>query len=219
LPPLPQIDGTPPGLEAVLLRCLAKDPARRYATVAELAGALAPFTYPAARELANRLQARQGGPASPLPGRLFVPGQGPHIATVETTIEGANGETTRSRTMSRKPKSRAALLGGFVVALVALVAVVIAVAGGAPETPTPPAGPAATDPPRPAATPAVVVVPPVVTPLAPAALPDAAVTGVGPAPAPSEPTTVKPEVVKKSDKTKKNKDRGKSDVDPYASPD
>jgi serine/threonine-protein kinase len=46
----------PSGLEAAILRCLEKDPALRFATVAELAVAIAPFGSPDAQKLALNVQ-------------------------------------------------------------------------------------------------------------------------------------------------------------------
>lgn len=50
-PPPPSIwkRDLPTEVERIILRCLEKEPARRYATVAELAAALAPFAVPGAR--------------------------------------------------------------------------------------------------------------------------------------------------------------------------
>jgi serine/threonine-protein kinase len=53
----------PPGLAAVIKRCLAKYPADRYATVAELARALVPFGPKGSRTLAERVTRALGEPA------------------------------------------------------------------------------------------------------------------------------------------------------------
>ncbi len=69
----PQI---PRGLEAVLLRCLEKAPARRFQTVADLADALAPFGSPETAFLAQRIRAilRKGAPeAAPSRWRFRAP--------------------------------------------------------------------------------------------------------------------------------------------------
>ncbi len=50
----------PPGLEAVVARCARKDPADRFASVAELALALAPFGPPEAAPIAARAARRLG---------------------------------------------------------------------------------------------------------------------------------------------------------------
>ena len=47
--------GTPPELESVILRCLEKDPARRYQDVGEFAAAIAVFGDPAAKASVDRI--------------------------------------------------------------------------------------------------------------------------------------------------------------------
>jgi serine/threonine-protein kinase len=48
VPPLPEDAGTPPGFEAVVRRCLEKEPERRFASAGELRDALLPFAERAA---------------------------------------------------------------------------------------------------------------------------------------------------------------------------
>jgi serine/threonine-protein kinase len=67
-PPSAHRPDLPPGLEAVILRCLEKDPSHRMASVAELAGALAPFAPSGSRLSVERIQRTLGdGAAAPAP--------------------------------------------------------------------------------------------------------------------------------------------------------
>ena len=74
-PPRVRVPELPAALEAIILRALEKDPDRRFATVAELARALAPFADPGIARLALAEIDRHGGAAAraPAPGGDLEP--------------------------------------------------------------------------------------------------------------------------------------------------
>jgi eukaryotic-like serine/threonine-protein kinase len=137
-PPAPiELD---PGLRGVVLRCLEKSPSRRYANVAELALALAPFGGPHARDLVVTI-ARLGH--QPLP------------ATFAETRAAATAEPAHERPARRRrwPIAAAAIvaLGGAG----AFLAVAASRDGASAPGPSPPSGAAtetATVAPSPTAT-------------------------------------------------------------------
>jgi cytochrome c peroxidase/serine/threonine protein kinase len=87
-PPAPFPPGTvPAGLEAVIRRCLEKDPARRPQTIAELAELLAPFGPPEARASLDRIHQWQPAVrrAEPTPAQI--------AAEAATVAEPGTGST------------------------------------------------------------------------------------------------------------------------------
>src|SRR5262249_23708466 len=120
LPPLPKIAGLTPGLEAVIYRCLEKEPARRFGRVAELAAALAPVASPATRALAEGIQG---------------------IALMAT---GGDWSRVSSITGARPQRSRAPLIVAVSVLVVGAGAgLAIGLSGGKTAPATPDARPAA----------------------------------------------------------------------------
>jgi cytochrome c peroxidase/serine/threonine protein kinase len=101
-PPAPIPPGTvPPGLEAAILRCLEKDPARRPQTIAELAEMLAPFGPPEARASLDRIHQWQPSrrPASPSPEEIAA--QAPTVAEPGTGSTRAVPPATAARPRRR----------------------------------------------------------------------------------------------------------------------
>jgi serine/threonine-protein kinase len=170
MPPFPGSVGRPRGFDAVVQRCLEKDPARRYPSVAALAAALAPFAPPHAQPLVERIarigrgdpatgdfppvpQLAGGAPASAAPARPELPGT--LAALPSTTIGGAAGENLNAPKRARKGALVAIVGAAVVIGGIAIVAVT-AGGGTAPASTTPAAAPAqapvppAASPPTPA---------------------------------------------------------------------
>ncbi|WP_437591228.1 protein kinase domain-containing protein [Sorangium sp. So ce1000] len=131
IPPTALRSEIPLGLEAVILRCLEKDPARRPQTVADLARALAPFAHAGAQELAERA-ARILGAGAPLasPSAGSVPAPRPAMGSGPPSAPSGAAMTTllpTTRGLARtpaQPASRRILgvaLGAVVIAALALV--------------------------------------------------------------------------------------------------
>ena len=127
-PPLSSIKrGVPQGLDAVVLRCLAKEPEGRYPNLAALAEALAPFGTVDARTSASRIARILHGSASapaPLPP---APGSTPMLHAVTNPVWS---QTRRES----KPK-RSHVLGGIVAATATLLAGAAVIAGVALRSP------------------------------------------------------------------------------------
>ncbi len=114
--------GIPPSFESVILRCLEKDPQRRYRDVADLATALAPFVGPTrGPELAYAVTRVLRGNHQP-----FIAAPPPHGASTPTTLRGANGVMPPSGISTKRSWRLPAVMGagaavGIVLALVMLM--------------------------------------------------------------------------------------------------
>jgi serine/threonine-protein kinase len=75
----------PPGLEAAIMRCIRKNPAERFASVSELAAAIAPYGRPDAMRSAEWIARTQGAPMPVIerPSSLYV--------SPPSVITGASG--------------------------------------------------------------------------------------------------------------------------------
>lgn len=109
----------PAGLEAVLLRCLEKNPDRRFQTVAELADALVEFAPPRARISVDRISGTLGASALPPAGTATSlsgrPGPLPQRGTATETTSSFG--TTASRHRPATVAIGVAVLGAAAVAL------------------------------------------------------------------------------------------------------
>jgi serine/threonine-protein kinase len=226
--PTPVLPGHfPPAFQAVITRCLEKDPARRYNDVADLAQALAPFAGPRGYDMANGVTRVLRGHNAVTPTIHAVGGgvqTGHPPTTTPTTLGAATGALVNS-----PARGRGALIGGVAGLSVigVIIGVVLATRGGddkkpapanAPITqPTPPAppDPAVKDPtPNTAQTPPPPVAVDAGVAQTPSPTPDAAVATTPPPAidagvAVANPPPVKKTTVKRTVK-KKEKDVGDS---------
>jgi serine/threonine protein kinase len=106
------------GVEAVVLRCLEKEPSRRYANVAELAFALAPFGSPAAHVSAERIaRVLEAGT-----GQLAMPSVRPPEVRSIPRAASLLADTAPPSSGPRQPRPRGRVLG-YVLAATALLAI------------------------------------------------------------------------------------------------
>jgi serine/threonine-protein kinase len=126
------MDPTPPlgvpapaGFEDVIRKCLEKDPANRYGSIAELAAALVPFGPPNASEMAKRIARVQAGLSTNTRQKSAVA-----VALAPTTLSGSTGYALTA-SGAEPPKSRRGLYIGIGAAVfAAIVAVAFIIAGG-----------------------------------------------------------------------------------------
>jgi serine/threonine-protein kinase len=112
-PPPPMVPRIPRGLQAVVLRCLEKDRAARFPSIAELAAALAPFARDgrAAGIVVERTSAMLRDASSPIP-------QNTHLhqlqAQTATTLRKTTGVRTTSKRLRYAAIGTMSLIGMFV---------------------------------------------------------------------------------------------------------
>lgn len=196
VPPSQIRPGLPPAFDALILRCLEKDPMQRFATCGELALALAPLASPQASILLQRI-CRVGGTTS---SRATRP---PELEAMLSRLNaGTTGPAATTPTIppkagpapSRGPGLAVAFGVGAAITVVAIAALGYRHFVPAAAPPTPSVQPVRTAPPAPSES-----TPPAVTPRPPttgaAATPDASTPPVASAPVavpPSTATTAQP---------------------------
>lgn len=209
----------PPALEAAILRCIRKEPHERFANVAELAAAIAPFGPPAAAGYAERIARVLGMPVpatSSLPPVLPVV-DAPMGATqvLPSAPHSGGAKTVKAGTLSAgwagapaKQRSKAGVL-----AAVGAVAVAVLVGGaafalrGEPERPTTTqASPRSTAQPTPTAT-ATATPEPTTTPVA-------AASAQAPAEATETAETTEPATGEESSADSQARDAGATEPEP-----
>jgi len=113
-PPSARAGGVPPELDALVLRCLAKNPDHRFANGTELAAAIEYLIGRATYPVAAQVQHAQPGRAGSAP----------------TTLSAASGVTARPALTSAQPRSKRGLVVvGSLFAVGAIVGIVIAKTG------------------------------------------------------------------------------------------
>jgi serine/threonine-protein kinase len=149
-------DSLPPGLEGVVLRCLAKHPGDRPASVAELAAALVPFAPPEGERHLTTIERLLAGGRGSAP-RLSDPGAAPSSQRTPAAQPVTTGETppvqpaTGSDVWGASSRSRipSSLIVGLVMGLAAaVVGMLVFVYAFAPKVVlSPPSSPALSPPP------------------------------------------------------------------------
>jgi eukaryotic-like serine/threonine-protein kinase len=183
----------PPELTAAVMRCLEKDPARRFQNVGELATALAPFAARAQRQTAERVSRVLGTPVHPVVSYRphDAPPSAPLIVAASTN---AGWDQTRTRSeeaeLSAKPSRITWTLVAAAVAATVLAAVAFVALRRPASKEADPGVSAAAGPPVAASAPAAGVAPLGAVGLAPSAAP---VTLEPPRDSPKTPEGVAPE--------------------------
>jgi eukaryotic-like serine/threonine-protein kinase len=138
----------PGALNQAILRALAKQPDKRFASLAGFAQAIAPFGGPGAAAVAENVRRVLGGAATTAtvgadPGAGFGPGQAgplpPRLDDEKTTTPNvrapaaSGADLTSSSDLGRRRVQRAAITGGITIAVALAVGATVLFSGSPPD--------------------------------------------------------------------------------------